>query len=89
MIQPGICPRLSRGLLSNYLQVVVVPRDSLITAQGPDVAQEFFQRTLGTLGPPDSKIAQRLTAAFMAVSALGNVVVMTFTASRGSFLHSP
>ncbi|KAJ9668749.1 hypothetical protein H2201_000993 [Coniosporium apollinis] len=53
----------------NLVYMTVVPREAQINAQGKDVALYFFDTTLGTLSP-DTKIA------------FGNIVVMTFTASR-------
>lgn len=57
--------------------MVVVPRDAQI--QG-NVAQAFFNRTFGALGPDDT--GERVLNAFLAISSLGNIIVMTYTASR-------
>jgi hypothetical protein len=80
---PSLSSTTTSSSYTDHYQAVVIPNDVLLNAKGSDVANEFFQRTLGTLSP-DSKVAERVTAAFMAISALGNVIVMTFTASRGS-----
>jgi len=57
--------------------MVVVPKEAQI--QG-NVAQQFFQRTFGVLG--NSETGERVLNAFLAISSLGNIIVMTYTASR-------
>jgi hypothetical protein len=47
-----------------------------------NVAQEFFQRTIGHVSS-DEALPEKILAAFMAISSLGNIIVMTFTAARG------
>ena len=49
---------------------------------GQDIAVEFFKLTYGSLGTSDADNAPRLLYAFMAISSLGNVIVMTYTAAR-------
>ncbi|KAM0344089.1 hypothetical protein ACHAPU_007810 [Fusarium lateritium] len=60
-----------------FVQMVVVPRDAQITT---NVAQAFFERTLGSL--TDNEIGQRIFNAFLAISSMGNIIVMTYTAAR-------
>ena len=48
-----------------------------------DIARIFFERTFGTLSPGGNTIAVRVFNAFVAISSLGNVIVMTYTAARG------
>jgi hypothetical protein len=57
--------------------MVVVPLD----AQPDDVAQHFFEMTYGRIAS-NSQNAERIFYAFLAVSAFGNIVVMTYTAAR-------
>ena len=59
------------------MKMVVVPKEAQI--QG-NVAQAFFQRTFGVLGSSDT--GDRVLNAFLAVCSLGNIIVMTYTASR-------
>lgn len=54
--------------------VVVSKEDQLKT--DADVALQFFANTIG------EKRATQTVAAFMAISSLGNIIVMTFTAAR-------
>lgn len=58
--------------------MIVVPRDVQIDPES-NVASVFFQDTFGTLG---NNKPERILSAFMAISSLGNVIVMTFTAAR-------
>lgn len=55
--------------------MVVVPKSEQLKLQA-DVAILFFENTIG------KKLATQIVAAFMAVSSLGNIIVMTFTAAR-------
>ncbi|KAF2837972.1 high affinity methionine permease [Patellaria atrata CBS 101060] len=64
----------------NLVYMVVVPREIQIDS-AQNIATVFFQNTYGTLGSKDNK-AQRILAAFMAISSLGNIITFTFTASR-------
>lgn len=57
--------------------MVVVPKE---VQASNNVAQEFFVRTFGTLG--DRNMAVRIFNSFLAVSTLGNIIVMTYTAAR-------
>ncbi|KAF2090393.1 amino acid transporter [Saccharata proteae CBS 121410] len=61
-------------MLVNISYMIVVDKNNQI---GPndDVALQFFQQTFGDVAP-------RVFAAFLAISGLGNIIVMTFTAAR-------
>jgi amino acid transporter len=59
--------------------MVVVPRSTQLN--DPSVAQSFFQLTFGALSQTDS-IGRRIFNAFLAISSLGNIIVMTYTAAR-------
>ncbi|KAH8747142.1 high affinity methionine permease [Hyaloscypha finlandica] len=67
-------------LLVNVAYMVVVPKESQLDPSN-NVALSFFQLTYGTLSK-DHYLPQRILSAFMAISSLGNIVVMTFTAAR-------
>ncbi|OCL12418.1 amino acid transporter [Glonium stellatum] len=75
-ISVGIVCLLYMGV--NLIYMIVVPRSVQIDSQY-NVALEFFQETFGTLG---NNKPQRILSAFMAISSLGNIIVMTFTAAR-------
>lgn len=57
--------------------MVVVPKEEQISG---NLAQIFFRRTYGALG--DDKTGERVFNTFLAISSLGNIIVMTFTAAR-------
>ncbi|KAI9166408.1 High-affinity methionine permease [Paramyrothecium foliicola] len=59
--------------------LVVVPKDVQMNGEG-GVAQQFFAMTLGRRG--DSDLGERIFNAFIAISSFGNMIVMTYTASR-------
>jgi hypothetical protein len=63
------------------VKMVVVPKESQLDPSN-NVALLFFKLTYGTLSE-DHYLPQRILSAFMAISSLGNIVVMTFTAARG------
>ena len=63
--------------------MVVVPKTDQLN--NPNVALLFFKYTLGAIST-DETLPQRILDAFMAISSFGNIVVMTFTASRGLLL---
>lgn len=48
-----------------------------------DVARIFFVYTFGTISSSGDTMAPRVLSGFMAVSSLGNLIVMTYTAARG------
>ena len=60
-------------------EMMVVPKVDQLDPK-KNVAVLFFQLTFGTLSGTQPK---RILSAFMAISSFGNIVVMTFTASRG------
>ncbi|KAF2457315.1 amino acid permease-domain-containing protein [Lineolata rhizophorae] len=62
----------------NISYMVVVQRDDQIRA---NVAQQFFELTFGSLSA-DSHTGGRVFNAFLAISSLGNIIVMTYTAAR-------
>jgi amino acid transporter len=59
--------------------MVVVPKDLQIHGAG-GVAQQFFELSLGTM--TSSNTGKRIFNALLAVSSLGNIIVMTYTAAR-------
>src|SRR5216117_358571 len=59
--------------------MAVVPKSTQLN--GTNVAQSFFQLTFGTLSPTDNT-GSRVFSAFLAISSLGNIIVMTYTAAR-------
>ena len=48
-----------------------------------DMANVFFQKVFG------NEIAPRVMSGIIALSIFGNIVVMTFTASRGKYILPP
>jgi amino acid transporter len=62
--------------------VVVLARDFNETDITSNVAHKFFDLTLGSLSSPWAPKASRILSAFMAISSLGNIIIMTYTAAR-------
>ncbi|KAF2103718.1 amino acid transporter [Rhizodiscina lignyota] len=62
----------------NICYMIVVPRELQI--EGTSVAQSFFRLTFGSL--TDDNTGSRIFSAFLAISSLGNIIVMTYTAAR-------
>jgi amino acid transporter len=64
----------------------VVPQEFLVPKPGvkqqTNIAEVFFTLTLGTLRPNDPYLGKRISSSLIAISALGNVIVMTYTATR-------
>ena len=60
----------------NIAYLCVVPKETIIRNSGVDIATLFFSRLFAT------EVAERVMAAVIAVSIFGNLIVMTFTASR-------
>jgi len=60
--------------------MLVVPAEE--QKDGVDVAHRFFELTYGTLSADSQKYGPQILYAFMAISALGNIIVMTYTAAR-------
>jgi amino acid transporter len=59
--------------------MVVVPKEAQI--HGEDgIAQQFFELSLGAI--TTNNTGKRIFNAFLAVSSLGNIIVMTYTAAR-------
>lgn len=74
-------------LLVNAAYFIVVPTSDfaasgLDTAISGNVAHRLFVLTLGSLSPAWEARAPQMLSAFMAVSSLGNIIVMTYTAAR-------
>jgi len=67
-------------------QAAIIPKEELFT-YGLDVGARFFQLTLGRAGVSNRQL-QKIWPAFKAISALGNLIVTTFTAARGSGIRS-
>jgi amino acid transporter len=64
----------------NICYWVVVPQ--FVVNSGVNIAEAFFTLTLGSLSSNPREWGRRISSAFVAVSALGNIIVMTYTASR-------
>lgn len=69
-------------LLVNVAYFIVVPADSFQSAITSNVAHKFFELTLGSINSPWAPKAPQMLSAFMAISSLGNIIVMTYTAAR-------
>jgi len=67
-------------LFVNLAYMVVVPKEDQLNHE-KNVALTFFQLTFGAISK-DKIQPQRIFSAFLAISSFGNIVVMTFTASR-------
>ncbi|KAK0634057.1 amino acid permease-domain-containing protein [Immersiella caudata] len=68
----------------NTLYAAIIPKETLLE-RGHDQALEYFKYAIGQLGP--AKIASdkhtvAINGSFRALSAMGNVIVFTFTAAR-------
>ncbi|CAG9978291.1 unnamed protein product [Clonostachys byssicola] len=78
----GVTTTVLLYLAMNISYMVVVPKEDQLTAPG-GVAERFFELTLGNLGTSENQIVgKRIFNAFLAVSSLGNIIVMTYTAAR-------
>ncbi|KAI9767776.1 MAG: hypothetical protein M1840_005457 [Geoglossum simile] len=66
-------------LAVNISYMVVVPKSTQLN--DISVAQSFFELTFGALSPTE-KTGARIFSAFLAISSLGNIIVVTFTAAR-------
>ena len=64
-------------VLVNVAYLCAVPKEVQLANIDEPLASLFFKRMFG-----DSEVAQRAMAALVAISIFGNLVVMTFTASR-------
>jgi hypothetical protein len=59
----------------------VVPKGLVLDAPR-NIAEAFCTITFGSLHPDDPDYGRRMSSGFIAVSALGNVVLMSYTATR-------
>jgi hypothetical protein len=50
--------------------------------ESKSIAEAFFEITYGSLSPNDPNFGRRMANVFIAISALGNVILMTYTATR-------
>ncbi|KAJ4307254.1 hypothetical protein N0V88_000635 [Collariella sp. IMI 366227] len=64
----------------HILYAAIIPKDILFQPDR-DIALEFFNRTIGKISSSPSQV-QAACGALRAVSAIGNVIVFTFTAAR-------
>jgi len=64
------------GIWLTSVQLSVVSKDEIVTTE-LDIASRFFENIFG------SEVASRVMSGIIALSILGNIIVMTFTASRG------
>ncbi|KAH6622698.1 amino acid permease-domain-containing protein [Chaetomium tenue] len=67
-------------MVVNVLYAAIIPKEVLFQP-GQDVALEFFMRTIGHASS-DPRRVQAACGALRALSAIGNVIVFTFTAAR-------
>lgn len=63
-------------------QAAIVPKDLLFQKGGVDVGTEFFARTLGNI-VIDKGQRKTIFGVLKAISAFGNLIVITFTTARG------
>lgn len=82
-VSPGPMSHHQLHILNGGTQFIVVPLEDQLN--DVDVASTFFEYTFGTVSSTGNKVAPRVLAAFMAVSSLGNIIVMTYTAARGTY----
>ena len=69
-------------ILVNVAYFAAVPLEYFSPEDQFTVAHRLFIFTLGTTSPAWETHAHRLLSAFMALSSLGNIIVMTYTAAR-------
>lgn len=69
-------------LIVNGAYFAAVPVEYFSAEDHFTVAHRLFLFTLGSISPAWKIRAPRLLSAFMAVSSLGNIIVMTYTAAR-------
>ncbi|KFY04726.1 hypothetical protein O988_00569 [Pseudogymnoascus sp. VKM F-3808] len=69
-------------LLVNGAYFAAVPVEYFSADDPITVAHRLFLFTLGTISPAWKARAPQMLSAFMAVSSLGNIIVMTYTAAR-------
>jgi len=68
-------------LIKHPLQMTVVPREEQFA--GTDIGQRFFEIAMNSVAGASPDRAHRVFSGLKAVSALGNIIVVTFTAARG------
>jgi hypothetical protein len=78
---------LSNFQVNKSTQAAIIPKQELFTPGGIDVGARFFQLTLGHAGLSNSQL-QTLWSTLKAISALGNLIVVTFTAARGNSIEA-
>ena len=67
---------MNNGTLLTSVQLCAVPKNQIMDTE-LDMANVFFREVFG------GEIASRVMSGIIAISIAGNIVVMTFTASRG------
>jgi len=67
-------------MVVNVLYAAIIPKEVLFQP-GQDIALEFFKRTIGRASSDPSRV-EAACGALRALSAIGNVIVFTFTAAR-------
>jgi hypothetical protein len=65
------------------IQAALIPKLELFTPGGIDVGMRFMQLTLGRVVTSNSQL-QTIWATLKAISAGGNLIVVTFTVARGN-----
>ncbi|GME65406.1 Amino acid/polyamine transporter I [Neofusicoccum parvum] len=74
----AVCIMCILYMLVNIAYLIVVDKNDPALLDGADVSELFFKNTLDF----GENVAPRVLNAFMAISGLGNIIVMTFTAAR-------
>jgi len=73
-------------LAVNVCYWAVVPQQMMLPqasgASPPTIAEAFFTLTLGYVNPNDAYLGKRVANVMAAISALGNIVVMMYSATR-------
>ncbi|KAH8649408.1 amino acid permease-domain-containing protein [Tricladium varicosporioides] len=65
----------------NMIYAAIIPKKELFTPGGIDVGTRFFQLTLGRVVTSRTQL-QTIFSILKAISAIGNIIVVTFTAAR-------
>ena len=68
--------------LTRPIQAAIIPKAELFT-QGTDVLARYFQLTLGRVVTSHNQL-QTIYSVLKAISAIGNIIVVTFTTARGN-----
>lgn len=69
--------------LTESQQAAIIPKKELFTAGGIDVGARFFQLTIGHAITNPHHL-QTFFSMIKAISTMGNIIVITFTAARGT-----